>query len=121
MQRTIIKSFLAAGFGVAVLAAAGVLEGSIVLTETYDLASYAAPAGMAILVAGAFLGDRLDDLGQLDGWEMISVAVAVLLLAAMHLDQPQIVHDVLADYEPWSGLAMAGVSYLGYWVVSMRS
>lgn len=112
-ETKLIKMGAAAAFALAMLAAVGVLTGSIELHETIQLDEWAVEVAFLALAAGAVLGER--SFGDYEQWELFSIAVAVVALAAIWLEQPQVLIDLLNDHHPWTGLGAAAIGYVGYW------
>lgn len=103
-------------FAVAVAGVLGFFTGTLEITaeHTYEVTEHAMYAGLGALAIALFFGGR--DLGDMETWEVGAVGAAVVsLLSAEHIEQ---VADIVAENEPHAGLALAGVSVLGYWVAS---
>ena len=121
MNVQVVKSGASAIFGASVLGMVGILEGSISLGSTWSIGEQAPIIGaLALVTAVALHGPKISNWAI---WELVVGAFAVALPVAVFIGQPTAVLGLFgegSDLHPWTSIAVASVSYLGFWVATWR-
>jgi hypothetical protein len=121
MNTQVIKSGASAIFGASVLGMVGILEGSISLGSTWSIGEQAPIIGaLALVTAVALHGPKV---GNWAIWELVVGTFAIVLPIAVFIGQPTAVLELFgqgSDLHPWTSLAVAATSYLGFWIATWR-
>jgi hypothetical protein len=120
MQRKLIQMGLLTLFLAGLAGSAGILTGGIDLgaDRMYEWAEHGAALAFIAFAGGAVLSAR--SLDSYDGWEAVPIGVALIVLVAGYLGDPQVVNDLLNDHHPWSGLAATAAGVVGYHSAAMK-
>lgn len=118
-EEKLIRTLLAAVFGISVLGMVGIMTGSIDLgsTGTWELADVAVIMGGLSLAAGTALHGRT--LDSYETYEYVAVGVAVAILVVSYTGQPAVVDEWLHKSTPWTELGAGIIAFAGYYVTSL--